>query len=114
MSEDFKYGFVDGYRTLEFMQLSYEKIVLCEPSDRNMYLKYVHGDLVGVNYMQGIIETDDEYDYFRGHFCFDDKELTDFVLTMLKVFGASDKNVEAIDDAIWVYVNCHLKYNAKK
>lgn len=83
-----------------------------QPSDRNIYITVENDSLVSVNYSQGLGDID--LHFIKTH----DQELTKFVIDYLNKLDESmyspdlffpspywDEQVEAIDNAIWQYIN---------
>lgn len=94
-------------------------IAQVEASDRNIYLTIKDGALVSVNYSQGL--TDIDLHFINKH----DAELTDFVIGSLQEQDETwsvehffpspywDDQVNAIDNAIWDFINSKTKRTIK-
>jgi hypothetical protein len=94
-------------------------IAQVEASDRNIYLTIKDGALVSVNYSQGLGDID--LHFINKH----DAELTDFVIGSLQEQDETwsvehffpspywDDQVNAIDNAIWDFINSKMKRTIK-
>lgn len=85
-----------------------KEIIWCQSNDRYILVMKEHGEVIGLNFMQG-----NDLELFIDQYDEIDHDLTDFYLSV-KYYLAPETEVEQINDAIWAYFDYKNRKHERK